>query len=181
MWDLIKEYLSPVQIVGYLGTVCAIVSFQCKSNKGYFSFLTLCALFFAIQYSVLGSWSGLFINLVSVYRGAILLMGDRCRKTIYLASVLAGFLLAAVFTVVLLSEKWWIALILCSAQFVGTLTMWTRNGRNIRIAQCAFVSPMWIVNNVYYNSLGGVICELFNICSVIVSWIRFGKSGFDKN
>jgi hypothetical protein len=36
------------------------------------------------------------------------------------------------------------------------------------------------VNNVYYASIGGFICEVFNMLSVIVSFIRFRKTGYDK-
>ena len=49
------------------------------------------------------------------------------------------------------------------------------------IAQIAMISPIWIVNNVYYGSIGGVVCELFNMLSVLVSFLRFRKSGYDKS
>ena len=30
------------------------------------------------------------------------------------------------------------------------------------------------------QALGGILCEVFNITSVIISVIRFGKDGFEK-
>jgi hypothetical protein len=59
--------------------------------------------------------------------------------------------------------------------------MWSRDGRVIRRAQLFVISPLWIVNNIFYASIGGVVCELFNIVSVLVSFLRFSKDGFDKD
>ena len=74
----------------------------------------------------------------------------------------------------------WIALILFTAQGGGTVAMWTHNGKTMRIAQLCLVSPMWIVNNIYYFSIGGILCEVFNMVSVIISFVRFGKTGYDN-
>jgi hypothetical protein len=60
--------------------------------------------------------------------------------------------------------------------------MWTRNGKTIRVSQLAVVSPLWLLYDLLIPtpSLGGILCEVFNIVSVIVSFVRFRKTGFDK-
>lgn len=173
--------LDPVQLIGYLGMCCAFVSYQCKRNRMYFLFQTLCPVFFTVQYILLGAWSAVFMNLFSIFRGVTFFLGDRCRSSVYLGFMELGFLLSSVLSVVFFEEYWWIAALLLVAQAGGTLVMWTRNGKKIRIAQLFMISPIWIVNNVYYRSYGGIFCEAFNILSVVISMLRFRKTGYDQN
>ena len=56
-----------------------------------------------------------------------------------------------------------------------TLLMWGGNGKYIRYGQLFASSPSWLVHNIINFSLGGIIGEIFTMCSVIVSFIRFGK------
>jgi hypothetical protein len=60
--------------------------------------------------------------------------------------------------------------------------MWTRDGKKIRISQMAVVSPFWLLYDLLIPvpSIGGILCEVFNMASVIISFIRFKKTGFDK-
>ena len=179
--QLLQRFFDPIQLIGYIGTACALISYQCKKNKNYFIFQTGCAISFTIQFIFLSSWAAMLLNLFSIMRGVIFTLGDKCKKTFYLILIEACFAASCICSSLFFGEKWWIALLLVVAQCGGTLAMWTRDGKKIRIAQISIISPIWIVNNVYYNSIGGVICELFNIASVVVSFIRFRKSEYDKN
>ena len=67
------------------------------------------------------------------------------------------------------------------AQLIGTFAMWSQNGKTIRVLQLAAVSPLWLIHNVFVFSIGGIICEVFNLGSIIVSIIRFGIDGFEKD
>ena len=181
MWEFLLKILNPVQLIGYVGTTCALTSYQCKKNRNYFLFQTGCAVAFTVQFAILQSWAGMFLNIFSILRGVIFAMGDKCRKKAYLALMEFCFAASCLASFLVFGEKWWIALLLFIAQGGGTLAMWTRNGKTIRISQLSFISPLWIVNNVYYASIGGVMCEVFNMLSVIVSFIRFRKTGYDKS
>ena len=66
------------------------------------------------------------------------------------------------------------------AQLAGTVVMYISNGKIIRIVQNAYISPAWMVYNIYTISIGGILCEAFNMVSVVVSFIRYGKDGFEK-
>ena len=180
MMEFLIKFFSPIQLIGYVGTACALISYQCKRNKNYFLFQTGCAIAFAIQFVLLRSWAGMLLNIFSIMRGVIFALGDKCRKRGYLILIEACFAFSCVLACLAFGEKWWIALILFAAQGGGTLAMWTRNGKVIRIAQLCLISPMWLINNIYYFSVGGILCEVFNMISVIVSFIRFGKTGYDN-
>jgi hypothetical protein len=68
------------------------------------------------------------------------------------------------------------------AQATGTFAMWTRDGKKIRLSQMAVVSPFWLLYDLLIPvpSIGGILCEIFNMTSVIISFVRFKKTGFDK-
>ena len=181
MLDFLLSILNPVQLIGYFGTACALLSYQCKKNRNYFLCQMCCAIAFTVQFALLSSWAGMFFNAFSIMRATIFALGDRCKKPFYLVLIQAGYLACSVVSVVCFGEFVWIAALLFIAQSGGTLAMWTRNGKTIRMAQLFCMSPLWIVNNVFYGSIGGVMCEVFNMLSVIVSFIRFRKTGYDKS
>ncbi len=181
MNELLTEIFSPIQLIGYAGMACAFISYQCRKNSAYFALQAGCGIFFGIQFLLLGGWSGFFLNVFSVIRGVVLGLGDKFRKRYVLALIEASFAVSLTLSVVIFQEPWWICALLLIAQCGGTLAMWTQDGRKIRIAQLSFISPIWLFHNSFYKfSVGGILCETFNIISVIVSFIRFGKSGFDK-
>lgn len=180
MLEFLQSFLNPIQLIGYLGMTCALVSYQCKKNKAYFLFQMGCAIAFTLQFLLLASWAGMFLNLFSILRGVIFSLGDKCKKIGYLILIEICFAASCLSSVLFFNETWWIAVILFIAQGGGTLAMWTRNGKIIRITQLSVMSPLWIVHNVYYFTIGGIACELFNIGSVIVSFLRFKKTGFDQ-
>ena len=180
MYDFLKTLIDPVQLIGYLGMACALLSFQCKKNRNYFFFQTGCAIAFTCQYLFLGAWSAMLLNVVAIARGILFSLGEKLHKRFILMSIEIAFIATAIMSVLIFSEIWWIALFVFIAQAGGTLAMWTRNGKTIRYTQLTVVSPLWLINNFYYFSIGGILCESFNVISVIVSIIRFRKTGYDK-
>ena len=180
MIEFLLQILNPVQLIGYIGTACALISYQCKKNRNYFLFQMGCGIAFTVQFALLSSWAGMLLNIFSILRGIIFALGDKCKKPAYLWLMELCFAASCIAAPLFFGEKWWIAALLFIAQGGGTLAMWSRNGKTIRIAQLFVISPLWIVNNVYYASIGGVVCEVFNMLSVIVSFIRFRKTGYDK-
>ena len=180
MREFILNLLDPVQLIGYAGMAFAVLSYQCKKNRNFFIMQFFCAVSFTIQMALLHSFAGMMINVVSIFRGIIFSLGGRCKNKGYLIFLMVSFIFSAGVSVFVFNEMWWMALILLIGQGSGTLAMWTRNGKTIRLLQLSVVSPAWLVNNVYYGSTGGIACEIFNIISVLVSFIRFRKTGYDK-
>lgn len=180
MFETLAKIFDPIQLIGYVGMACALISYQCKKNRNYFLFQTGCAIAFAVQFALLQSWAGMLLNIFSILRGVIFALGDKCRKWCYFIIMEVCFATSCLLSYFVFDEVWWIAILLFIAQAGGTVAMWTRNGKIIRWAQLCGISPLWIVNNVYYFSVGGILCEVFNMLSVIVSFIRFRKTGYDK-
>jgi hypothetical protein len=173
MFDILIKSFSPIQLIGYVGMLCALISYQCKKNRNYFLFQMGCGIAFTLQFALLGSYAGMLLNIFSILRGVIFALGDRCKKIVYLIIMEVCFAASSLISFFVFGELWWIAVLLFITQAGGTLAMWTRNGKTIRIAQLSFISPLWIVNNVYYFSMGGILCEAFSLASLAIGIIRY--------
>ena len=76
-------------------------------------------------------------------------------------------------------SDWW-SLVLMVAQFAGAYSLMFRSGKFIRNMRFFFVSPIWLINNTLMCfTLGGTICEIITMTSIIVSFIRYRKTGFE--
>ena len=163
------------QIIGILGTCAAFISFQLKENKKFFILQATSGLMFALHFLLLGSPTGCVLNLINIYRGAVMAGGKKLHKLPFLISIQLIYIIATVLTYTNI-----FSIIAFTAQLVGTFAMWSGSGKTIRILQLFCVSPLWLIHNIFVLSIGGIVCEVFNIASIIVSLIRFGKNGFEK-
>lgn len=60
-----------IQIIGAFGILASIISFQCKKHNSILFFRTLNEFIFAIQYFLLGAYTGMIVNLVGCVRNII--------------------------------------------------------------------------------------------------------------
>jgi hypothetical protein len=80
------------------------------------------------------------------------------------------------------SDPWQIFLtaIPCVGLLIISVFMYQGEPRRIRYAQIACSSPAWIVHNIFNFSLGGLICECFNMVSSAIFLIREKKSRMEQ-
>lgn len=164
------------QAIGILGTCSMFLSFQIKKNSTFFVVQCLSGLFFALNFLLLGAYTGSIFNFINILRGGILAGGKKFKKTAFLVLLQALYIAAVIFT-----YNGFFSVLALIAQLVGTFAMWSQNGKTIRMAQLFCVSPIWLVHNIFVFSIGGIICEVFSIISIIVSLVRFGINGFEKD
>ena len=169
------------QMLGIFGMLSAIVSYQCKTNRNYYIFQGLSGVFFSAQFILIGAWAGLIFNAYNIMR-AIAYQSKKSKSVACIVCLEILVVAAATLSVFVFNEAWWLVLFTLIAQVTGTFAMWTRDGKKIRISQLAVVSPFWLLYDLLIPvpSIGGVLCEVFNMASVIISFIRFKKTGFDK-
>ena len=60
----------------------------------------------------------------------------------------------------------------CAGQIVGLFGLWSRDAKKLRLAQFFGTSPAWIVYNIINRSVGGLLCEIFNMLSIAVYFVR---------
>jgi len=170
------------QIFGLVGLVIIVMSFQCKKNRNFFLMQGVGSFAFVLNFFLIGAYAGALFNLTNLIRG--LLFANEDKKKWKLALILVLYTACFAFSAYLLRGDWFM-LFIAALPYVTLLIMsvfmWMANGKYIRYFQVIFMSPAWIVHNIFNFSLGGILCETFNIVSTIVSFVRYGKDGFETN
>ena len=169
-----KEIIA--QTIGIIACTIAISSFQCKKNKHLFLMQALSGLLFSINYFLIGAIPGALFNVASLVRGTLLSKnGKKLWKVIFINVLMTA---CFVYSVTLLAGDW-LQIALSFLTFLGmvlmTVFMYKGNAKHIRYFQVAYASPSWLVYNVVNFTIGGIICEVFNMVSVVVSLIRYRK------
>ncbi len=162
------------KIISLIAAGLTIFSFQMKDNKRLYILQGVSGFLFALSFALPGNWSGAWMNMVNILRGGVLAAGPKWSKPYVFVIIEALYIIAGVAT-----YDSWLSILVMVAQLVGTVAMWTRNGRTIRILQFFVVSPSWLVYNCFAANIGGIITEVFGIVSVVVSIIRYGWNGFE--
>lgn len=162
------------QVLGIIAMAIAVSSFQFKKNKNLFIVQGISCCLFFIHYILLGAYTGAFLNLLALAR-SVCLSVKKLRNPIFEALIMIAFVVITVLT-----YDGWLSLLVLAAMLIGTAVYWLNKAKLIRISQLAIISPCWLVYNIFNFSIGGIITEVFNIISTIVSMIRYRKSGFDE-
>ena len=163
------------QVVSVAAMVAMILSFQCKSNMKLTMVMGMGALLFALSYLMLGQPSAALFNIVAVIC-SLVCMKEKLKNRL----VFFGVALLYIIATCLAFDNWW-TIVLMSAQIATSYSLMFRSGKFIRNMRFFFVSPVWLVNNtVMCFSVGGTICEVITMVSVIVSFVRYKKTGFEE-
>ncbi len=175
------------QIISIAAAAFNIFSYQLKDNRRMFLAKGISGALFAINFFMLGNYTAAALNAVNLLRGAVLAGGNRWHKIPWLLLVQGAYIACCVVTfgksqtaiggaVFAMA----VSLMATASQLAETFILWGRNGKHIRVAQLSFVSPFWLFNNIVTGSIGGIITEVFGICSVVISFIRYGWNGFEE-
>ncbi len=169
------------QIFGIAGLLFTVLSFQEKNNRRFFIEQGLAGMMFCINFILIGAVSATLFNMTNLIRGALLSKNDR--KAWRLIVIEALYTISFIISLTLIINnpfQIFLSALTYFALFLMTVLMWLGNGKIIRYAQLAIVSPAWIIHNIFNFTLGGLLCEILAMLSVIISFIRYGKDGFEK-
>lgn len=175
------------QILSVLSCAGIIFSFQLKNNRHLFITQTLAALGFGASYLLLGAIDGFLINVIA-FANTFILLNRKMRKFPIMVGICIGYVAVPLISFLCFERVWTTSLIIetifsfviAIVQIAYTLATWKDDGKIIRTVRLFAVTPAWLAYNIAVFSIGGIICETFNIISIIVSFIRHGKNGFDK-
>lgn len=169
------------QTLGIIGFIFAVISFQEKKNKRFFIEQGLSGLFFAANFFMLGAISAALFNFVNLIRGFTYRKSDRKVWRLVLVEVLYALCFVySLFGIWGDNLQIFLSTLTYTSLVITSVFMWLGNGKIIRYVQFLYASPAWLVHNVFNFTLGGILCESFNMISIIISFIRFGKDGFEK-
>jgi len=168
--------MSPIliQVIGFVGLLFFVISFQQKSRKGILIFIVIGQLVFMLHFILLGAWTAVGMNLVGVARTLVF----RFREDKKWANwrhwpgvFIFLFALAG-----LLARESWIGLLPVIAMTIETTGFWMKDTRILRFINL-FPHPFWFAYNLVKGSWAGVVCEIFVLSSVIVAIFRYDIKG----
>lgn len=159
-----------VQGLGVLGITASVVGFQCKTHKSIMISRTLNETLFAVQYGLLGAFTGMAMNIIGSIRNLIFAkLVEKGKSTMPLRFVFsAAFVAFAICT--------WDgakSILVGVAKVVSTFAYGSPSTGVVRVLILC-TSITWCFYDFTVGSLAGVICEALTIISIIVSLFRYG-------
>lgn len=160
------------QIIGFLALAFTAGSFQGKNRKRILIFQSLGSFLWMVQFILLGSYTGAIVNSISVIRNVFYYFKDKnklfsSKWLPFLAGIL--YVICGIFTFDgILSVLPVIAALIASVAFYIT------EEKKIRILSL-FVSPLWMVYDIFAPSIAGVLTESITLISIIIALFRFRK------
>ncbi|MDY3928486.1 MAG: YgjV family protein [Clostridia bacterium] len=166
-----------IQIIGGFGILASIISFQCKKHNKILLFRTLNELIFAIQYFLLGAYTGMAMNLVGCVRNIIFTKKiEKNKKTnIYIIIFSILFIAFGIFT--WQGKK---SILIITAKTLSTIAYGNKN-TTITRSLILITSTSWLIYNVCVFSVAGVLCEVFTLVSLVAGIIRIDVVPYVKN
>ena len=156
------------QVIGGLGVLASIISFQCKKHNSILFFRSLNEFFFAIQYFLLGAYTGMAVNLIGCLRNFIFSKQISKNKKTSLSVAIFSIAFVLFGFITWQGPK---SFLIIMAKVLSTLAYGNKNTTIVR--SIIFVtSTSWLIYNYCVLSIAGVLCEAFTLVSLIVGIIR---------
>lgn len=157
-----------IQLIGALGILASVAAFQCKKHKHILTLRTLSEFIFAVQYFLLGAYTGMAADLLGCLRNQ--LFTRQIAKGKSTAGSIALFSLA--FTVFgILTWEGPKSLLVIFAKVLSTVAYGNKNPTVVR-AIILLTSSSWLIYNIYVFSLAGIACEVVTLVSLMVGILR---------
>ncbi len=158
-----------IQLIGVLGIIASIISFQCKKHSSILFFRTLNEFIFAIQYFLLGAYTGMTMNCIGCVRNIVFTKQVKTGKKTSVASIIFSILFLAFGLLFWQGPK---SILIIIAKVLSTIAYGNKNTnvvRGIMFVTCT----SWLIYNYCVFSIAGILCESFTLLSLFVGIIRF--------
>lgn len=170
------------QAVGIVAMFFFIFSYQQKNAKSIITWQMIGTLLFTINFFLLGEYLGAILNFIGFVRAVLFLQ----KKKLHTDSIgwLIGFTLAYLgayaltFTVFGTEPTLPNFLLQCCpvlGMFFQHLGLRNEDTKKIR-AFCLVGSVAWLIFNCVVFALGALLCEAFNIISILIAFARFNRA-----
>ena len=157
-----------IQLIGGIGVLASIISFQCKKHNKILLFRTLNEAFFALQYFLLGAYTGMVMNIIGCVRNIIFSKQvERNQKTTTTATIFCGLF----FVLGVVAWQGPKSILIIIAKILSTIAYGNKNTTVVR-AIIFVTSTSWLIYNYSVFSIAGVICEAFTLVSLVAGVIR---------
>ena len=170
------------QVIGLVAMTFNIFSYQQKKKGTVIAFQFFGALFFSVNFFMIGGTIGGILNVVAAIRAIVFVNKDRFHAEHIAWQIIFFFIfgLSYVSTFVIFKTPFdpFHALIeFLPVIGLGATTISFRYHDSAMIRRFALISsPSWLIYNVVNFTLGGIVCEALSLVSVLI-----GIASLDNN
>ena len=156
------------QLIGSIGTIAVVIGMQQKSYDRIVLCKILNSFFGGVHYIFLGGYTGMVINLASIFTSGVYWYRNKKNKSNLPFQILFG-----IFFVVLALLSWDgpISLFVIAAKLFSSVALGLKNTRAIRILN-AISSPCWLSYNLFMGSIPGIVGETLITLSTLTAIVR---------
>lgn len=159
------------QIVGTVGLVASLLSFQQKKRRNIMLFQMSASLMFSTQLFMLGAITGGCLDMISFVR--TLIFANNGKKWASSRWWLVFFIVVMIGTGILTWDNAWSILPMIGA-ILSTLALWMKNETHIRLISL-LVGPCWLVYNLIHGAYTGALNEVLAMTSIVIGLLRFDR------
>jgi len=167
------------QAFGLVAMFFHIFSYQQKTPRGVIVFQMFSSILFSVNYLLLGALVGMCMNIIGLMRAIVYANREKFRAdhilwliffiSLYVTSYILSF---TVFGKAFTLKNALLEILPVIGMTASNISFRLQNAAMIR--RLGFISsPCWLTYNAVSFSIGGVLCEAFAFCSIIIGIIRY--------
>jgi len=170
--------LDLTQAIGFVATICVLLSFQQKTRARILIWLLLGQILFAAHFGLLGAFTAVVTNVVAIARGAVYY----CKPTQAWAKsklwlyVFIGLMAVGGF----LTWEGWYSVLVLGAMMIETIGLWSDKPRTIRWVML-LIRPIYFTYSLVVGSYAGMTADVIFSISIIIGMIRFDRTKASAN
>lgn len=175
------------QAIGIVAAALLIISFQQKKQKSVILWQMAGQLLFTVNYLMLGITVGACLNALGFIRGIVYSNRERFRadKVIWVVVFVLAFLAVYALSFLAFNKEptaFNLTVELMPVVALAASTIGFRAPNSSASRRWGLISsPLWLAYNIINVAIGGVICEVFNLTSIIIGIIRLDIKRSKKN
>ena len=165
-----------VRVLGIAALFCGVISFQFQKHKGIMLCKMVSEFLFAVQYFLLGAYSGGLMDLISGARN--LLFFKLVQKKKSTLPVILGFS-ALILVLGYLSWEGAVSLLPVAAKLITTVSYGMKNERLLRLITLPSCL-CWIAYNAVIGTWDAMFTDLLSLGSILIALCKFDLKKAEK-
>lgn len=177
--------MEPHEIIGQIISIaamgCNILSYQNKNQKSLLIFQLLGGTLFAISFFLLGAMIGAILNIIAVIRAIMFLFSEKLNMShpAWLVAFIASYVTVYILNFTVFGvEATFINFAIEVLPIIGMTALSVgfmfEDSSKVRLLGL-ISSPAWLIYNIYYVSVGAIICESLSLISIFIGMLRHDK------
>ena len=174
------------QLIGIVAMAMNILSFQQKNQRNIIIMQFFGASLFAVNMFMIGATVGGFLNLMGAFRAIVFANREKFRadKIIWVHFFNALYLTSYILTFTVFGKEPTVVNFI--VEFLPIIGM-VATGIGFYLSDAKIIrrlglvsSPSWLVYNIYNIAVGGIICEVLAMFSIVIGMLRHDRNKTDR-